>query len=121
MTGRKILLVDDVPSNLKVLAAYIDSDYELFMATSGQKALKIVATNPPDLILLDVNMPDMNGFEVLKNLKADEASQSIPVIFLTSNDASDDIERGLQAGAYHYLTKPFDANMLRSIIDKALS
>ncbi|MBF0124750.1 MAG: response regulator [Magnetococcales bacterium] len=121
MTPYKILLVDDVPGNLKILEASISSDYELFMATSGAKALKIVATNPPDLILLDIEMPEMSGLEVLERLRADESTRGIPVVFLTSKDTSEDIVQGLKAGAYYYLTKPFDTEMLRLVIAQALA
>ncbi|MBF0158061.1 MAG: response regulator [Magnetococcales bacterium] len=120
MASHKILLVDDLPSNLKILESYMNPDHELFMATDGRKALKIAAANPPDLILLDINMPDMDGFAVLEQLKANPSTQHIPVVFLTAKDSSEEIVQGLEAGAYYYLTKPFDAEILRLVIAKAL-
>ncbi|MBF0158865.1 MAG: response regulator [Magnetococcales bacterium] len=116
----RLLLVDDVAANLKVLAAHISPDYQLSIATDGYKALKAAASNPPDLILLDIDMPGMDGFAVLEQLKANPLTQHIPVVFLTSHDTSEDILKGLQAGAYYYLTKPFDADILRLVIAKAL-
>ena len=114
----KIVLVDDVPANLKMLKACLAADYELYMATDGYKALKIVAANPPDLILLDVNMLGMDGFNVLERLKANPATRHIPVILLTANDTSVAVMQGLQAGACDYVTQPFAAAQLRLAIAK---
>lgn len=110
-----ILIVDDVSSNIEVLAAVLKDDYQIKVAQSGAKALEIVLNKPiPDLILLDVEMPDMDGFEVLKKLKNNRITQDIPVIFITSYDTTEEEERGLLKGAVDYITKP-----IRPVIVKA--
>ncbi|WNB75475.1 diguanylate cyclase [Methylomonas koyamae] len=103
-----ILIVDDTPTNIQVLAENLIRDYRIKVAASGAAALEaIAAQGAPDLILLDVMMPEMDGYEVCRHLKANPQTSSIPVIFVTAlNDASDE-ERGLNLGALDYITKPF--------------
>lgn len=102
-----ILIVDDEPTNLMVLASLLQPEYRLRAANSGVAALRAVATSPrPDLILLDVMMPGMDGHEVLERLQASPATADIPVVFLTALGDEDDEERGLRLGAADYLTKP---------------
>jgi putative two-component system response regulator len=102
-----ILVVDDAPANVRVLADLLHPAYHVRVATSGQRALEIAATAPfPDLILLDVMMPRLSGFDVLERLRASPATREIPVIFVTAMDGTADEERGLQSGAVDYLTKP---------------
>lgn len=105
--GKKtILLVDDHPMNIDVLSAILENDYHIKVATSGAQALEI-ATEQPDLILLDIIMPDMDGYEVCRRLKSAPALSGIPVIFVTAlNDADDEI-KGLSLGAVDYFIKPF--------------
>ena len=104
----KILIVDDEPSNIKILAEVLESVYKTIVATNGKDALECVKSEPiPDLILLDIIMPDMDGYIVLKELKADIKTQNIPVIFLTGLNEEMDEEYGLLLGAVDYITKPF--------------
>ena len=104
-----VLLVDDLAENLQVLGNILDeNDIEFSYATSGKEALEAVAFNKPDLILLDVNMPEMNGFEVCEKLKKDPETMDIPIIFLTAKADNEDIVEGLSIGAVDYVTKPFN-------------
>lgn len=112
-----ILVVDDVASNIEILAAVLKDDYQIKIAQSGAKALELVLQKPiPDLILLDVQMPDMDGYEVLKELKSNRATEHIPVIFITSNDTIDEEERGLLKGAVDYITKPIRPAIVKARI-----
>ncbi|MBI4983773.1 MAG: diguanylate cyclase [Rhodocyclales bacterium] len=110
-----ILLVDDVPSNLDVLAEALRLEYRIKIATNGPDALRIAAEEPqPDLILLDVMMPGMDGFEVCRRLKDNAETKNIPVVFVTASDGSADEQRGLDLGALDYITKPFHLPILRA-------
>lgn len=103
-----ILLVDDIPSNLRVLYESLNGqDYRLLIANSGAQALEVAARAAPDLVLLDIMMPDMDGFEVCRRLKADPATRDAAVIFLSALDEAADKVRGLELGAVDYVTKPF--------------
>jgi putative two-component system response regulator len=102
-----ILVVDDSPENLTVLGELLQPSYRVLAANSGRRALQLAVADPrPDLILLDVMMPGMDGYEVLDKLGADPRSSSIPVIFVTAMSASEEEERGLDLGAVDYITKP---------------
>ncbi len=102
-----ILVVDDTPENLTVLGDVLQPHYRLRMATSGQRALAIAASDPqPDLVLLDVMMPGMDGYAVLQHLREDSRTAHIPVIFVTAMDGMADEQRGLALGAADYITKP---------------
>lgn len=103
-----ILVVDDVPSNVQILAEVLSYLYRIKVANNGVDALEIAQREPhPDLILLDVMMPDMDGFEVCRRLKADVRTHNIPVIFATAKNSESDEELGLNLGAVDYITKPF--------------
>lgn len=102
-----VLIVDDTPENLSVLGELLQPTYRVRAANSGRRALQIAhGKPPPDLILLDVMMPEMDGYEVLTKLRADPATRNIPVIFVTAMDATEDEEHGLSCGAVDYITKP---------------
>lgn len=102
-----ILIVDDQPTNIQALSSLFKEDYTIMVATSGAKALKIAqGEKQPDIILLDVQMPEMDGYEVLRRLKADESTSNIPVVFVTAKDADEDEAFGLKLGAVDYITKP---------------
>ncbi|MEA5503683.1 response regulator [Halotia wernerae UHCC 0503] len=104
----KILVVDDTPANLEVICETLgDAGYEVITAIDGDRALKRIQTNPPDLILLDVQMPGIDGFETCQRLKANPATANIPVIFLTALSDTDSKVKGFDLGAVDYLTKPF--------------
>lgn len=108
-----ILIVDDVKENLKVLGTILRSKgYKITAANDGKKALEIVKKVFPDLILLDIMMPKMNGIEVCKQLKASPLTGDIPVIFLTAKTDSADVVKGLEAGAMDYISKPFNHSEL---------
>jgi putative two-component system response regulator len=101
-----VLVVDDTPENLDVLSNLLRDSYRVRLATSGAKALQLAFDAPPDLVLLDIMMPGMDGYEVLERLKADPRTQTTPVIFLTAMSRPEDEERGLLLGAVDYITKP---------------
>ncbi len=116
-TDRKalILLVDDVPKNLQVLAAVLYQEgYEIAMADRGKAALELMENVIPDLILLDIMMPEMDGFEVCQKIKSNPKTENIPVIFLTARHETETIVKGFELGAADYLTKPFNAPELIS-------
>ncbi len=102
-----VLVVDDTPDNLSLMSGLLKDDYKVKVANNGEKALKIAQSDsPPDLILLDIMMPGMDGYEVCQHLKSDPATRDIPVIFLTAKVEVEDERRGLELGADDYLTKP---------------
>jgi len=102
-----ILVVDDMPENLAVLGELLQTDYRVRVANSGRRALEVATGSPqPDLILLDVMMPDLDGYDVLNILRTDATTRDIPVIFVTAMDASADEERGFALGAVDYIHKP---------------
>ncbi|CAK8711705.1 Response regulator receiver domain-containing protein [Candidatus Electrothrix aarhusensis] len=103
-----ILVVDDQPANLKVLLSFLqEHDYRVYMVDSGQRALDILPKIQPDLVLLDVMMPGMNGFEICRRIKADKNLAALPIIFMTALDSVGDKVTGFAAGAVDYITKPF--------------
>jgi PleD family two-component response regulator len=104
----KILIVDDVPANLNVLCQALETEgYKIVAAPSGAVALQIAHRTQPDLILLDVMMPEMDGFETCRRLKSDASTAEIPVIFITARDEMSSIAKGFQVGGVDYITKPF--------------
>ncbi|MCP5362011.1 MAG: response regulator [Hyphomicrobiales bacterium] len=108
MPGR-VLVVDDLVPNVKLLEAKLSNDYyEVFSAFSGQEALDKVKEVQPDIILLDIMMPEMDGFEVCRRLKADPETALIPVVMVTALSEQEDRVRGLEAGANDFITKPID-------------
>lgn len=103
-----ILIVDDTPANLNVLSAILSGQgYRVRAAPNGQGALKTAQKSPPDLILLDIQMPDMNGYEVCAALKAAEETRHVPVIFISALDDGADKVEGFRVGGVDYITKPF--------------
>jgi putative two-component system response regulator len=114
MNRYTILIVDDTPENLDVLAGILNDDYDIKVAKNGKIALKIAEKFLPDLILLDIMMPEMDGYEVCKKLKNNIKTKNIPVIFVTAKDQEVDEKLGFEAGAVDYLTKP-----IRPTITKA--
>jgi len=102
-----VLVVDDTPDNLSLMSGLLKDDYKVKVANNGDKALKIAQSeNPPDLILLDIMMPGMDGYEVCRQLKANPATRDIPIIFLTAKVEVEDEKKGLELGAVDYVTKP---------------
>ena len=112
-----ILVVDDVPVNIKVLGESLKEEYRVRIATDGKRALDIAGSeNPPDLILLDIMMPGMDGYETCRRLKANERTRNIPVIFITAKSLEEDETRGLEVGAVDYITKPFSLPIVHARI-----
>jgi len=116
-----ILAVDDEASNLQLLRQILQDHYRLLFAKDGARALELVRSEHPDLILLDVMMPGMSGYEVCAALKADPATASIPVMFVTALTESDDEVEGFEAGAVDYITKPVSPPVVRARVRTHLS
>ncbi|HUF29184.1 MAG TPA: diguanylate cyclase [Gemmatimonadaceae bacterium] len=111
--GGRILVVDDDVANIEVLNEVLGSSYEVFFATRGAQAIEIARAALPDLVLLDVLMPEMNGYELCSRLRADPLTASIPVIFITGLGDVDAEIRGLEVGAVDYVTKPISPPLVR--------
>lgn len=101
-----VLVVDDIPDNIDVLSGLLREDYQVKAALNGERALKVVEKSKPDMILLDIMMPGMGGYEVCRRLKANPATAHIPVIFISAKNAEEDETTGLELGAVDYITKP---------------
>jgi len=109
--GAKILIADDIPANLNLLSDALEpAGYNILAAPSGEVALKIAKGMRPDLILLDVIMPGMDGYETCHQLKQDETTRDIPVIFITAKDETQSVVEGFHAGGVDYITKPFQTD-----------
>ncbi|WP_051261672.1 ATP-binding response regulator [Desulfovibrio inopinatus] len=118
---RKILIVDDSATDIKILVDLLKADYAVLFARDGQTALRLAATKKPDLILLDILMPDMDGYETSNRLKADSATQDIPIIFVTALTGEEDEVEGLELGAVDYITKPFTPAIVRARVKNHLA
>jgi len=117
----RLLVVDDQPVNIQVLFEIFHRDHEVFMAISGEQALEMCRSNPPDLVLLDVLMPGMDGLEVCRQLKADPATRNILIIIVTAQQSPDDEIRGLEAGAVDFIVKPLNPAVVRSRVNTHLT
>lgn len=119
MSLQTILIIDDTPDNLTQISSILKEKFKVKVATNGAKGLSIASTEPrPNLILLDIMMPEMDGFEVCQKLKSNDSTSSIPVVFLSGKADSSDIEKGLSLGAQGYLTKPVDPEKLFEIVSR---
>lgn len=111
----RILVVDDIPTNVKILVELLRGEHTIQVATFGEQALLLATGDtPPDLVLLDVMMPGMDGFEVCRRLKEIEETRRIPVIFVTAMDDDVNEEKGFALGAVDYVTKPFSPALVRA-------
>jgi diguanylate cyclase (GGDEF)-like protein len=110
----QLLIVDDQPLNIRLFHEIFHADHEVFFATSGEDALEFCRNKVPDLILLDVIMPGLNGYEVCRRLKQDERTREIPVIFVTAQSDATEEEDGLAAGAVDFIAKSASANVMRA-------
>jgi class 3 adenylate cyclase len=120
--SNRILVVDDTPANIQSLAAILkEKGYQISVATNGRQALDVLARVTPDLILLDVMMPEMDGFETCRRIKANETWRHIPVIFLTAKTETADIVQGFELGAVDYVAKPFNAHELLARVNTHLT
>ena len=108
-----ILIVDDEPLHIKVAAQLLQNDYELSIAKSAEEALEILELNKTDIILLDINMPNMNGFELASKLNKNESYKKIPIIFLSADESSEYLEKSLESGGVDYIVKPYDPIKLK--------
>ena len=120
MEDRKIVLVvDDSSANLQLCRGLLSNDYDVRLAKSGKMALDALARIRPDLILLDIEMPDMSGFEVMTEIKKNRDLDGIPVIFVTSHASEKLVLKAREQGAVDYIVKPFVSDVLYKKIDKA--
>ncbi len=110
----KLLIVDDQPINIQILNQAFSGEFHVFIASSGAKALAICATQAPDLVLLDVMMPEMDGYEVCTRLKANPLTADIPVIFVTAHTDDASEEHGLEVGAVDFISKPINIKIVRA-------
>ena len=118
---KKILLVDDSPTVLLMERLLLqDGPYALLSALGGQEAVQLALAERPDLILMDVVMPGMDGFEVCRRLRAEEATRTTPIILVTTRGGAEHVERGYESGCSDYVNKPFDGNELRAKIESFL-
>lgn len=118
---QKVLIVDDIAANIKVLMETLKEDYAVITANSGRRALKLAtAPEPPDIILLDIMMPIMDGYEICRRLKAEELTKDIPIIFITAMSEVGDEEKGLELGGVDYITKPFNPGLVKRRVHNQL-
>lgn len=116
----RLLIVDDQPANIRVMAEALRDRYELLFATSGAKAIEMAVTGDIELVLLDVVMPDLDGFEVCRRLKSDERTSRVPVIFVTAREEASEEARGFDAGGVDYITKPIRPPVVRARVQTHL-
>jgi diguanylate cyclase (GGDEF)-like protein len=121
--GRKprLLIVDDQPVNIQALYQVFAADYQVFMATSGQQALALCRDKHPDLLLLDVQMPGLDGYEVCRRIKADAELQDLPVVFVTAHSEPQAETQGLEVGAVDFISKPFNPAVVRARVKTHLT
>ncbi|MFP4111000.1 MAG: diguanylate cyclase [Desulfonatronovibrio sp.] len=112
----KILIVDDTSANIQVLTKILEQDYDIFTASSGYKGIAAAEANQPDIILMDIMMSDLDGFEACANLKKNPATRNIPIIFITDLDIEEQEAQALEMGAVDYLTKPIRPSVVRARI-----
>ena len=110
----KVLIIDDTAANIEILYKVLQGDYDVFFAKNGRDGIKVVQRELPDLILLDITMPEMDGYQVCAQLKSDALTASIPIIFITAMGSEEDETKGLDLGAIDYLTKPISPPIVRA-------
>ena len=120
MPKQKILVADDSPTALGLIQAALEEEYQVITASDGQEALEKVLREHPALVLLDIEMPKVNGFVVCQKLKQDPKTKAIPIVMLTVRDKESDKQWGLGMGADEYLTKPFEPDELLAIVKERL-
>ena len=113
MASEKIIIIDDEEAMLHLLRIELEAEgFIVFSALDGKAGLDLIEKNRPDLIILDVMMPDLNGYEILTRLKGNKSTKDIPVMMLTAKGLDGDIQKGLELGVDEYITKPFHAGLL---------
>jgi putative two-component system response regulator len=120
MSECTILIVDDTETNIDILMDTLGEEYDIAVAMDGESALEAVEEDPPDLILLDIMMPGMNGFDVCKQLKDNPETANIPVVFLSALTEAEEKQKGLDLGAVDFITKPFDPSEIQTKVKKHL-
>ena len=119
--AKRVLICDDDPVILRLLQVNLELEgYEVLLAQHGEDAVEIAQAQRPDLIILDIMMPRLDGYQTCERLKGDESTEAIPVVFLSAKAQQSDIEKGKAYGVSEYLTKPFDPNDLVGIVDRLL-
>jgi DNA-binding response OmpR family regulator len=119
--GKRILICDDDPVILRLLQVNLELEgYEVVLANNGEQALDVAAAENPDLIILDIMMPRLDGYQTAERLKANSTTQGTPIIFLSAKAQQSDIDRGRQYGVEEYLTKPFDPSDLLDVVERLL-
>lgn len=121
ISGCQVLVVDDSEFNLSIMVRTLSDVCEVNTAHCGKLAILSIESNPPDLILLDVMMPEMDGYEVCSRLKSDARTRDIPVVFLTAMDEAENRKKGFELGAVDYITKPFDRLELLTKVNTHIS
>ncbi len=119
-TMQKVLIIDDTVANIQILNEIFHQEYEIFFATSGATGVEVARRELPDIILLDIMMPEMDGYETCSILKSDPATESMPVIFVTAMGAEDDETKGLEIGAIDYITKPISPSIVKARVKNHL-
>jgi len=117
---KTVLVVDDIASNIDILLDILDDDYDVSVAMDGESALEFIAEEAPDIILLDIMMPGMSGYAVCEQLKANDQTKHIPVIFVTANSDAEDQSKGLALGAADYIFKPVDPTEVKNKLNTYL-
>lgn len=117
---KKILIVEDVEMNRDLLVQLLEDDYELAEASDGKEGLEMITSESPDLVLLDISLPEMDGYEVTRAVRADASIAGVPIIAVTAHAMAGDEEKALEAGCNDYLTKPIDEEELWQKVEKLL-
>lgn len=121
-TRKRILVVDDEPQNITIMREILKSDYTVIAATDGARALSLAqSASPPDLIMLDILMPGLDGYEILRRLKANARTAGLPVVLVTAKGEVDDKMTGYELGSSDYITKPFESSFVLSVVRRLLS
>jgi len=118
---KKILIVEDVPFNLDLLVQLLEDDYQLLTAGDGEKGVELAKLEKPDLILMDMSLPVVDGWEATRRIKSDAASKKIPIIGLSAHAMDGDREKALASGCDDYLTKPIDESLLMQTVKTFLA
>ena len=118
-----VLYIEDNPANMKLVQVFLKSrtDYRLLSASDPMEGLALAKSEIPNLILLDINLPEMSGYEVMAELQADASTAGIPVVALSANAMPKDVKKGVEAGFKSYLTKPVDLSLLKEHIERYIS
>ena len=120
--GKRILICDDDPAILRVLEVNLEVEgYDVLLAHHGEEAYEVAKANQPDLIILDIMMPRLDGYQTCEKLKGDDETKAIPVVFLSAKAQQSDIDKGKAFGVADYLTKPFDPTDLLDVVERLVS